>query len=153
MSQSRYKKSEKQPLGDLVLFVEEAVVGEKFLRMPKIFDSNYAVLVRGMDPPYKFLKNRSHGLDDVFMDIDAIKARIGSGVEDKPWRLSAGCHRGTLMSRDTLEEQHGSLAECRIAAKRIKDGWTKLGLRVWYMTAYGPDGEVVTIGEEVDYKS
>lgn len=64
------------------------------------------------------------------------------------WRLDSGCHRGTLLSRDSSVMTHlrdgsrklASLEDCTTLARHLRDGYEALGCQMWYATAIDPDG-------------
>ena len=61
------------------------------------------------------------------------------------WILNMGCHRGTLMSRDSIREEYASLADCQTAAMKKEKAWREIGYSVWFAYAIGPDMERVEL--------
>jgi len=75
-------------------------------------------------------------------------------TNSKPWRLSMGVHRGTMMSRDTHSVDYQwaspskpltSLDEVKETAGQWKRNYLSLGLQIWYMNAIAPDGTNVNL--------
>lgn len=70
----------------------------------------------------------------------------------KPWKLSYGCHQGNVTTRDPGNpEYHDSLQQCRDAFSSIKKHWDRMGLKVWYANATGPDNKEIPIHRGEDY--
>jgi len=72
--------------------------------------------------------------------------------EEKKWKLDAGCHRGTVTTRDSIVKKYGSLEECESAFAEMKESWRKSGYSVWYARAKGPDGEDIKLDAGVPYR-
>ena len=75
-------------------------------------------------------------------------------TNSKPWRLSMGVHRGTMMSRDTHSVDYQwqspdkpltSLDEVKETAEQWKSNYLSLGLQIWFMNAIAPDGTKVNL--------
>ncbi len=64
------------------------------------------------------------------------------------WNLSFGCHAGTITSRDSARKTLDSLQECYEFMIQAEEDWKRIGYRVWYATAYGPNKEVVVVCAE-----
>jgi hypothetical protein len=71
---------------------------------------------------------------------------------DRKWRLNMGCHRGTLMSRDSNTEEYDSLEACKSAVASAEKFWASIGYFVWFANAYGPDGEQVQLHVGTSYR-
>lgn len=69
------------------------------------------------------------------------------------WRLELGCHRGTIISRDSTSEDCETLEECRRRANEARRTWAGFGYQVWFATAVGPDGERITLLPSEPYQS
>jgi hypothetical protein len=73
--------------------------------------------------------------------------------ENKKWKLSLGCHRGTITSRDSGIEEYDSLEACKQAVAEAEKFWTQTGTFVWFATAFGPNGEEIKLHPGTPYKS
>ena len=67
----------------------------------------------------------------------------------KTWTLAIGCHRGTMMSRDSqnvtskfddYNQPLTSLEDCIECAKAWRQNYAQIGNFIWFATAVGPDG-------------
>lgn len=58
------------------------------------------------------------------------------------YKLHMGCHRGTLMSRDSGVEEYDTLEEAEEAYKNAKKFWALIGYYVWFAEVR-LNGEVV----------
>lgn len=67
------------------------------------------------------------------------------------WTLHIGCHRKTLMSRDSDVREHDSLEDCRSDVKNSEECWARMGYYVWFAYAVGPNGEKVKLHEDTPY--
>lgn len=67
------------------------------------------------------------------------------------WTLSIGCHRKTLMSRDTDCREHDSLENCKEDVRKSEEFWSSIGYYVWFARATGPNGEEVKLHEGTQY--
>ena len=65
------------------------------------------------------------------------------------WKLSIGCHRGTMVSRDfnlvgtkfhDSNQPLESLEDCIQCAKDWKNNYNSFGCYLWFATAIDPDG-------------
>ncbi|MDO8620652.1 MAG: hypothetical protein Q7R64_04910 [bacterium] len=74
-----------------------------------------------------------------------------SDKKEKPWKLHIGCHRRTLMSRDTTVREHESLQDCRRDVVESEECWARLGYYVWYAYAVGSTGEKETLHAGTSY--
>ena len=70
----------------------------------------------------------------------------------KPWTLSIGCHRGTLISRDSDLREHDSLEDCKKDVSESERSWARIGYFVWFATARGPNREEVKLHAGTAYK-
>ena len=68
------------------------------------------------------------------------------------WSLHIGCHRGTLMSRDSTVNNHASLDACREDVREADEAWRRRGCFVWFANAIGPDGEVIKLHPGTPYE-
>ena len=94
--------------------------------------------------------------EDVRAFVDAVEARaveVRKACDDGEWRLYLGCHRGTIASRDSIVEQHGSLEACCHAVESSERFYKSVGAYVWFATAVGPNGEEIRLHEGTPYKS
>ena len=57
------------------------------------------------------------------------------------WKLSIGCHKKTLMSRDSEIRKHPSLEACKTDVEKSEKFWNRIGYFVWFAEAIGPNGE------------
>lgn len=72
-------------------------------------------------------------------------------TDDGEWTLHIGCHRGTMMSRDSTKTNHKSyirgkeqlksLDDCIECAKDYAKNWQTRGYYVWFANAISPTGE------------
>lgn len=69
------------------------------------------------------------------------------------WRLSAGIHMGTMMSRECKSVSYDSLEDCKKALQSLEKFCKDLGnCYIWFATAFGPNGEKIVLHEGVPYK-
>jgi len=62
------------------------------------------------------------------------------------WTLVHGCHRGTLISRDsTSRSGFSSLEECRAKLTEHEAFYRSIGYMIWFAYAVGPDGTKHTL--------
>jgi hypothetical protein len=54
------------------------------------------------------------------------------------WELHSGCHRGTLMSRDSGVENCDSLEHCRQRVADAEKFYRSIGYYVWFAYAIPP---------------
>ena len=72
-------------------------------------------------------------------------------TDNGEWTLQIGCHRGTMMSRDSTatnckfysrgDGQLKSLDDCIQCAKDYEKSWQGFRYYVWFAHAYSPSGE------------
>lgn len=147
-----------------VTFVQEvASFGPGLLLRIEQFRARVIVIQREEEPRFKFIKHRTKNIDGCqWMTLEEIGERSEVPAEDpvvlpevpfSPWYLSVGCHRGTLVSRDTDRHECEGLVACKKLAAQIKKEWDLSGLQVWYMTAHGPDGDHETIEQGTPCRS
>lgn len=67
------------------------------------------------------------------------------------WKLHAGLHRGTVMSRDAAVYECDSLDGCRRTMASLQLEWASMGCYVWFADAKGPNGESVRIHKGTPY--
>jgi hypothetical protein len=80
-------------------------------------------------------------------------------TEPTGWRLSIGCHRGTMMSRDTHsvttkfqgDAPLESLEDCRECAIKWEANYRSMGLFLWYAKAIAPDGVQIQVRRGITY--
>ena len=87
------------------------------------------------------------------MTINESKAAENTALttDDGEWTLQIGCHRGTMMSRDSTatnckfysrgEAQLQSLDDCIQCAEDYAKNWQCNGLYVWFADAVSPSGK------------
>lgn len=71
-------------------------------------------------------------------------------MQNKPWKLVIGCHKGTFTSRDCHEtttkfdsdEPLTSLDDCVECAKKWRSNYSVIGVFIWYAKAISPDGKI-----------
>ena len=61
--------------------------------------------------------------------------------QKQKWTLCSGCHRGTLMSRDSGAQEYDSLEACRQAVEDAEKSYRSIGYYVWYAYAIPPGGK------------
>jgi hypothetical protein len=71
---------------------------------------------------------------------------------EKPWRLSYGIHRRTLMSRDPNYVERGSLEECKKFIREIEEEMEKIGYCIWFAETVSPQGVAIKLHEGNDYE-
>lgn len=62
--------------------------------------------------------------------------------ETAKWKLSMGCHRGTLTSRDSEVPFYGSYEECMEEYRTTKKRYHSIGYCVWFAKVTDPEGNV-----------
>ena len=67
------------------------------------------------------------------------------------WKLNYGCHRGTLISRDSECLELPSLEACKARLAEAEAGLKRIGYSVWFAQAVGPNGEQVKLHEVTPY--
>ncbi len=67
------------------------------------------------------------------------------------WYLHLGCHRGTVMSRDSEVTELNSLDECREMVARMHITWAKCGYYIWFAYAMSPQGQRTELHKGVPY--
>ena len=67
------------------------------------------------------------------------------------WKLNYGCHRGTLISRDSECLELPSLEACKARLAEAETTWNRFGYSVWFAQAVGPNGEQVKLHEGTTY--
>lgn len=65
--------------------------------------------------------------------------------------LSMGCHKGTLMSRDSGSEECESLEQAREQVQQAEKFWKSIGYFVWFAQVKCPNGEVVKLHPGTSY--
>ena len=73
-------------------------------------------------------------------------------MKNKKWQLSIGCHDGTLTGRDSELREFDSLEECKNNLKESERFWNSIGHFVWFATAYGPNGEELSLHPGTPYR-
>lgn len=68
------------------------------------------------------------------------------------WKLHIGCHRGTLMSRDSETSEYDSLDACRKSVQEAEEFWSKMGYYVWFAYAFSPSGEKIALHKGTPYQ-
>jgi len=71
--------------------------------------------------------------------------------ESKKWKLHIGCHKKTLVSRDSDVREHGSLEDCRCDVQESEEFWKGMGYFVWFAYVICPDGKKVQLHEGTPY--
>ena len=61
-------------------------------------------------------------------------------MEDKKFILSIGCHRGTLISRDSEMREFDTYDEAYNSYTESKKTWKRFGYMVWFSKIIAPDG-------------
>lgn len=69
----------------------------------------------------------------------------------KKWKLHIGCHKRTLLSRDSDVREHESLELCKKDVEESERAWKNIGYFVWYARAEGPNGEIVELHTGTSY--
>lgn len=69
------------------------------------------------------------------------------------WKLSIGCHKGTLMSRDSDQVELDSLEACEEYVKESEKFWQQIGYFVWFANAFAPDGTKHQLHPGTSYRS
>jgi len=66
-------------------------------------------------------------------------------MENK-WTLNHGCHRGTLMSRDTAQPStHSTEAKAIEAYQGHRKFYRGIGYQIWFAKLTSPTGEIRTL--------
>lgn len=60
--------------------------------------------------------------------------------EEKKFVLSHGCHRGTLMSRDSTAEEFNTYDEAYQAYLQHRSFYHSIGYMIWFADIISPDG-------------
>jgi hypothetical protein len=64
---------------------------------------------------------------------------MDTGVNDTgKWLLTFGIHRGTLMSRDSGQSEHGNKDEAERAYREQKANAAAIGCKVWFASLIAP---------------
>lgn len=59
---------------------------------------------------------------------------------EKKFVLNHGCHRGTLMSRDSTSEEFDTYEDAHKAYVEHRNFYTRIGYMIWFATIISPDG-------------
>lgn len=73
--------------------------------------------------------------------------------EKGKWKLHIGCHRGTLVSRDSDVRTHDSLEACQKDVAESEAFWAGFGYFVWFAEAKSPNGENIKLHPGTHYQS
>ena len=67
------------------------------------------------------------------------------------WTLNIGCHRGTLMSRDTDHRTFATRDEAIQSYQESRKFWRSIGYMVWYANLIAPDGSKTSLERNAYY--
>lgn len=67
------------------------------------------------------------------------------------YTLISGCHRGTLVSRDSGADEYDSEEEARTAFDKQRIFWQRIGYQVWFATLKHPDGTETVLSHGEPY--
>ncbi|MFA6459300.1 MAG: hypothetical protein WCV79_02815 [Candidatus Paceibacterota bacterium] len=73
-------------------------------------------------------------------------------TNSKPWKLHIGCHRGTIVSRDSDVREHESLEACKGDVQKSEQFLAGLGYSIWFAKAIGPDGTEHRLHQGTPYR-
>lgn len=67
-------------------------------------------------------------------------------TKEGKWILHHGCHKGTLMSRDTgLPEKYNTEIEALAAWQAYRKSYRRIGYQIWFAKLTSPDGVTRTL--------
>jgi len=61
-------------------------------------------------------------------------------ADEQKFKLNIGCHRGTLISRDSAQETYDTYAEAFSAYEKHRAFYRSIGYMVWFAEIVSPDG-------------
>ena len=66
--------------------------------------------------------------------------------------LHIGCHRGTLISRDSESRKFDTLKDAIESYEKSKSSWEMIGYTVWFAYIKNEDGDTIWTGESNSYR-
>lgn len=72
--------------------------------------------------------------------------------DQQKWMLIAGCHKGTLMSRDSGADEFDTREDAVAAFAQMKRVWESIGYQVWFATLRSPEGKEEVLDHGTPYR-